>query len=111
MAGRFVKIVLADMRDAILMDKSSLIFDQLDKMPFAADGIRNVIFAAVVLAVMFITVFWRNSHEIVQGITYKEHTSLSLKLGECFRAVLLGLLFVLCVISLTGVSKFLYFNF
>lgn len=104
-------LVLADMRDAILMDKSSLIFDQLDKMPFAADGIRNVIFAAVVLAVMFITVFWRNSHEIVHGITYKEHTSLSLKIGESFRAVLLGLLFVLCVISLTGVSKFLYFNF
>ena len=103
--------VLSDMRDAILMDKSSLIFDQLDKMPFAADGIRNVIFAVVILAIMFITVFWRNSHEIVQGITYKEHTSLSLKLGECFRAVLLGLLFVLCVISLTGISKFLYFNF
>lgn len=92
--------MLPEMRDELLQKRSELIFSQLGIAPFGSEILRTGLCALLVLIVCIFTFAVPNSHSVVKE--KKANT------GYC---VFLGILCLLSIISLSSVSKFLYFNF
>lgn len=93
-------LMFPDMRDELLLKRSEFIFTQIGFNPFESDILRSLLCGALIILVCIFTFAVPNSHEAVKN--KKTNT------GYC---IFLGILCLLSIISLSSVSKFLYFNF